>query len=421
MQKKPQSSNPNQVRNNFNKFDKNRKYYRNTNYYYKKYPQDRYTYDDNYESNTKNNIEKVTPSTEPGFQGTPDKWFSDEEFFKGLPGTSDIDGKKDYYFNSYSSYHIHEQMLSDEVRTGSYQQAIMQNAEQFKDKVVLDIGCGTGILSIFAAKAGAKHVYGIEFADIADYAKKIIQDNNLSDKITIIKSKVEEADLPVKKVDIIISEWMGYFLIYESMLDTVLYARDKWLEKDGLILPDKASITLAAIEDTDYKNKKINFWSNVYGVDMSCFKKTVIAEPIIDTCPKKLVNSSHCKIFDIDLMTVKKEELDFSSAFEVTFWKNHSNFSGLVGWFDTEFSRLSKPVNLTTSPFRKSTHWSQTIFYCKSDLYVKRGDKVTGSIAVRKAKANFRQLDIKISYHVNNCEGFKDKEENNWEQLYKIA
>ena len=49
------------------------------------------------------------------------------------------------------------------------------------------------------------------------------------DKITLIKGKVEEVDLPVDKVDIIISEWMGYFLLYESMLDTVLVARDKWL------------------------------------------------------------------------------------------------------------------------------------------------------------------------------------------------
>ena len=102
--------------------------------------------------------------------------------------------------------------------------------------MVLDIGCGTGILSIFAARAGAKHVYGIEFADIADYAREIVKKNNLDKKITIIKSKVEEAVLPVDKVDIIISEWMGYFLIYESMLDTVLYARDKWLNKDGYVI-----------------------------------------------------------------------------------------------------------------------------------------------------------------------------------------
>jgi protein arginine N-methyltransferase 1 len=101
---------------------------------------------------------------------------------------------------------------------------------------VLDIGCGTGILSIFASRAGAKHVYGIEFADIADYAREIVRKNGLSDKITIIKSKVEEAELPVPKVDIIISEWMGYFLLYESIVDTVLYARDKWLNPDGYVI-----------------------------------------------------------------------------------------------------------------------------------------------------------------------------------------
>lgn len=51
----------------------------------------------------------------------------------------------------------------------------------------------------------------------------------MSPVVTIIKGKVEEVELPVDKVDIIISEWMGYCLFYESMLNTVIYARDKWL------------------------------------------------------------------------------------------------------------------------------------------------------------------------------------------------
>jgi len=55
------------------------------------------------------------------------------------------------------------------VRTESYMAAIERNSATFRDKVVLDIGCGTGILSIFAAKAGARKVYGVDFADIADY------------------------------------------------------------------------------------------------------------------------------------------------------------------------------------------------------------------------------------------------------------
>lgn len=70
----------------------------------------------------------------------------------------------DYYTDSYSGVGIHEEMIKDNVRTQTYQRAIMRNAHLFKDKVVLDVGCGTGILSLFAAKAGAKLVIGVEYA-----------------------------------------------------------------------------------------------------------------------------------------------------------------------------------------------------------------------------------------------------------------
>lgn len=68
---------------------------------------------------------------------------------------------------------------------------------------------------------------------------------------------MEEVVLPVDKVDIIISEWMGYFLLYESMLDSVLYARDKYLVPGGLMFPDEATMYMAAIEDQEYKEEKI--------------------------------------------------------------------------------------------------------------------------------------------------------------------
>ena len=76
--------------------------------------------------------------------------------------------------------------------------------------------------------------------------------------ITLVKGKLEEAELPIKQFDIIISEWMGYFLLYESMLDTVLEARDRYLKPGGLLFPDHATLYIAAIEDQDYKEEKIN-------------------------------------------------------------------------------------------------------------------------------------------------------------------
>ena len=65
----------------------------------------------------------------------------------------------------------------------------------------------------------------------------------------MLKGKVEEVNLPVPQVDIIISEWMGYFLLYESMLDSVLWARDHYLKPNGKMLPDKATMFLALVED----------------------------------------------------------------------------------------------------------------------------------------------------------------------------
>jgi type I protein arginine methyltransferase len=66
---------------------------------------------------------------------------------------------------------------------------------------------------MFAAQAGAKHVYAVDCSTIIWQAKKIVEKNGFADKISLIKGKIEEIDLPVANVDIIVSEWMGYMLL----------------------------------------------------------------------------------------------------------------------------------------------------------------------------------------------------------------
>jgi protein arginine N-methyltransferase 3 len=75
-------------------------------------------------------------------------------------------------------------MIQDTVRTSTYASFILSNPELFENAVVLDVGCGTGILSLFAASAGATHVYAVDASEIAEKAGCIVRDNKMEDKIT---------------------------------------------------------------------------------------------------------------------------------------------------------------------------------------------------------------------------------------------
>jgi protein arginine N-methyltransferase 1 len=207
-------------------------------------------------------------------------------------GDGDVDDdrtSRDYYFDSYSHHGIHEEMLKDEVRTRTYQMAILNNRHLFEGKVILDVGCGTAILSMFAVQAGARHVYAVDCSSIIERASIIVRDNGMSDKITLIRGKMEDVVLPVDKVDVIVSEWMGYFLLYESMLNTVLYARDRYLDpENGMIFPDKAVMYLCAVEDESTKYDRIDFWDNVYGFDMRALRDVALMEPVVDIVDPKV-------------------------------------------------------------------------------------------------------------------------------------
>lgn len=312
-------------------------------------------------------------------------------------GDADFDmTSSDYYFNSYAHFGIHEEMLKDEVRTRSYMHAILDNGHLFEGKVVMDVGCGTGVLSIFAAKAGAKKVYAVECSKIVDQARIIIDANGFSEVIEVCETKVEDMELP-EQVDIIISEWMGYFLFYESMLDTVLFARDKWLKPGGLMFPDKATLYLCAIEDAHYKSEKIDFWDNVYGLNMKVIKNLALTEPLVDTVDPEQVMTTVCAVFPVDCSTVKVEELSFAMPFKLTAIRS-DYCHALVAYFDIQFTHCLRPVSFVTGPHVKATHWKQTVLYLDRTLPMDQGEVIRGVLACRPNRKNPRDLDIAVEY-----------------------
>ncbi|XP_042451227.1 probable protein arginine N-methyltransferase 1 isoform X1 [Zingiber officinale] len=306
----------------------------------------------------------------------------------------------DYYFDSYSHFGIHEEMLKDVVRTKTYQNVIYQNKFLFKNKVVLDVGAGTGILSLFCAKAGAKHVYAVECSQMADMAKEIVQTNGYSDVITVLKGKVEEIELPVAHVDVIISEWMGYFLLFENMLNTVLYARDKWLINNGIILPDKALLYLTAIEDAEYKEDKIEFWNDVYGFDMSCIRKQAMAEPLVDTVDLKQIVTSDIMIKMMDISEMTFGDVSFTAPFKLVAERNDF-IHAFMAYFNVQFTQCHRETSFSTGPRSKATHWKQTVLYLDEVLTICKDEVIYGNMTVEPNKKNPRDLEITIDYTLN--------------------
>lgn len=324
----------------------------------------------------------------------------------GRVAASEIKKVNENYFGSYSSFGIHREMLSDKVRMDSYSQAILKNPSLFSGAAVMDVGCGTGILSLFAAQAGASRVIAVDASEkMTAVATQIAKDNGFlwneniwkgtmqsSGVVEVVHGMIEEIEKSVsiepQSIDVLLSEWMGYCLLYESMLSSVLFARDRWLKPGGAILPDTATMFAAGF---GRGCTSLPFWENVYGFDMSSVGKELIKDaaelPIVDVVASHDIVTETASLKHFDLATMKVEDMDFTSCIElqpksgsVTELSDKKDgltwCHGVVLWFDTGFtSRFCKemPANLSTSPYTPKTHWAQTIFTFKEPIALSSG------------------------------------------------
>src|SRR3954470_6397837 len=165
-----------------------------------------------------------------------------------------------------------QHMLLDAQRTGAYHRGITHNRSDFEGKAVLDVGAGSGILSLFAAQAGARKVYAVEGTPSAEYAKRLVAANGMQDRVEVVRARLDVLELP-EKVDVIISEPWGFFLFHERMVEAFVLARDRFLKPGGRLFPGTARVFLAPFSDQELysaRTSALSFWSqaNFYGVDL---------------------------------------------------------------------------------------------------------------------------------------------------------
>ncbi|KAG8181218.1 hypothetical protein JTE90_002900 [Oedothorax gibbosus] len=313
---------------------------------------------------------------------------------RSASGTIDDDN---YYFSTYDHFAIHHEMLQDKVRTLAYQEAIEKNPAMFQNKRVLDVGCGTAILSMFAAKAGASHVMGVDKSDVIFQAMDIVRENGYDQIIDLFKGRVEDMPDPNEKMDVIVSEWMGYFLLFEGMLDSVIYARDRFLVPGGAIFPNRCTLSIIAVCDMEKYKEYVNFWDNVYGFKMTAMKKDVIKEANVETVKPEAACCEPVVVKALDLLVCQTTDTEFSSNFDLVMTRSCA-VTALVGYFDCFFDQGAHKVILSTSPKSAATHWKQTMFLLQTPVEVSEGEVVKCRLSCRKNRRDPRSLIVRLNF-----------------------
>lgn len=299
----------------------------------------------------------------------------------------------DFYFDTYSELSLQRFMVSDKPRTDAFAAAIdevITGGER-----VLDIGTGTGLLALLAAKAGAKQVYALDQATVAEVARMTVEKNKLSDVIDVIHGNASDFQL-AEPVDLIVSEWLGHFAFAEAMLDDVIACRDENLKPGGVMLPSDVKLFLAPLDSSLlYDEEGPGYWKEpVHGIDFAHLESLELEQAIaIKTIvmPEDLLAPAQA-ILSLDLATAGVD--DPWASGELVFRAGRSGrLDGFAGWFTAQ---LSPSVLLDTGPEQPTTHWRQTYFPFPP-MQIEKGQQIALRFALSKHPVEPRGLELKLS------------------------
>lgn len=167
-------------------------------------------------------------------------------------------------------------MIGDVGRFDAYAQAIAKTVRP--GDVVAEIGCGPGVFSFLACKAGARKVYAIDSADIVHFAAELAAANGLSEKITFIQSDSRKVELP-ERVNVIVSDIRGNLPLFDHALSSIEDARERFLAPCGILIPQRDTLKLAVVDADEYYSGLTSPWNRrVQGLELASTHSLVLNE-----------------------------------------------------------------------------------------------------------------------------------------------
>lgn len=271
---------------------------------------------------------------------------------------------------AYETVESHRRMALDGVRNAPYFAALQRVITP--ESVVLDLGAGTGVLGLMAARLGAKRVYLVEPSDVITVAEEIAAANGLGDTVCILHGRLDEVVIP-EQVDVIVSVMTGNFLLTEDLLPVLFQARDTLLKPGGHLIPDMAVMEAVPVAAPGIHAMHVSSWSvPQHGVDLSAARK--YAANSIVYGPKGLADVTYlaqpADLLSLDFTHATYDPLHARVTFEVT---EDGTCDGLAGWFRMRLG----DTWLSTSPTSSQTHWSGAFLPIDPPLAVRKGEPLS--------------------------------------------
>jgi SAM-dependent methyltransferase len=301
-----------------------------------------------------------------------DDWELDEDGFRGVvaalvsQNVLTPTGGDDVALaaGQFASPVMHFGMVRDTIRVLAYRRAIFRHC---RDKTVVEIGCGSGILSIFAAKAGARRVIAIEESRIADLAKSMFEANGVADRVELRRGNSRDVSVD-EPADVIIHEVLGSDPFGENVLPFIEDARDRMLAPDGILIPSVLEIFCVGFEvpDRPYPDRaracaELTELEGLYGIDFGPFRRLLdgaapdpFRRPLGDLGQTQFaprILTEEALLYRIDFARGVPIEVRHDFRLRVT---HPGTLGGVVVYFR---AHLDDETFLSTAPYAPRTTW----------------------------------------------------------------